>query len=41
MTSSWSSIWGKLHYLLFARAGGFAVYVMWRWKLVLAPMTSV
>ncbi len=41
MVSSGWSVWRKLHYLLFALAGGFAACTLWAWKLVLAPMTSV
>jgi CubicO group peptidase (beta-lactamase class C family) len=41
VTASGWSIWRKLHYALFAIVGGYALFMLWRWNLVLAPMTVV
>lgn len=38
-TASGWSLWRKLHHALFAAAGLFAVYELWEWRLILAPMT--
>ncbi len=38
-TASGWSIWRKLHHALFALAGLYAVYELWEWRLILAPMT--
>ena len=35
------SVWRKAHLALFAAAGLFAVYAMWQWRLILAPLTQV
>jgi CubicO group peptidase (beta-lactamase class C family) len=37
--SGWS-VWRKLHHLLFALSGLFAVYVLFEWRLILAPMST-
>ena len=39
-TGSGWTVWRRLHHLLFAAAGLFAVYEMWSWRLILAPMTT-
>jgi len=39
LTSSGWSVWRKGHYVLFAAAGLYAVWSLWRWKLILAPMS--
>lgn len=40
VASGWS-IWRKLHYAAFALAGLFAVFMLYEWRLILAPMTRV
>lgn len=37
--SGWS-IWRKAHYVLFAAAGLFAVYELYTWRLILAPVSG-
>jgi CubicO group peptidase (beta-lactamase class C family) len=37
--SGWSQ-WRKVHYLIFAAAGLFAVYALWTWRLIFAPISG-
>lgn len=37
--SAWT-VWRKIHYMLFAAAGLFAVYALYEWRVILAPMTT-
>ncbi|MEL7488990.1 MAG: hypothetical protein AAGJ87_17485, partial [Pseudomonadota bacterium] len=34
------SVWRKIHFSLFVAAGLFAVYALWTWRLILAPVTT-
>ncbi len=37
--SGWT-LWRKAHYLLFAAAGLFVVFMLWSWRMILAPMSG-
>lgn len=40
LTRSGWSLWRKAHYFLFAAAGLFAVFALWTWRVILAPMSG-
>ncbi|MEQ8177774.1 MAG: serine hydrolase domain-containing protein [Amphiplicatus sp.] len=39
-TASGWTVWRKIHHVLFAIAGLFAVYALYEWRVILAPMTT-